>query len=172
MKKNNVIGSAIVAILCLLILPCCRFSPFPSDEKSLHNTVLKTITDTMTANPDAALEMIVSLSDTLDETHLPKTEYYEYQILVAEALYKNDFRQTNDSAVTAAAVFYDSLALKYPKNIDVIFYKARAHYYKGVGEQERELAAEAFGDFLSALEALDMINYERRRDTTSGTSKL
>ncbi|MCQ2315054.1 MAG: hypothetical protein MJZ56_07820 [Bacteroidales bacterium] len=161
MKKNNVIGSAIVAILCLLILPCCRFSPFPSDGKSLHNTVLKTITDTMTANPDAALDMIVSLSDTLDETHLSKTEYYEYQILVAEALYKNDFRQTNDSAVTAAAVFYDSLALKYPKNIDVIFYKARAHYYKGVGEQERELAAEAFGDFLSALEALDMINYEK-----------
>lgn len=161
MKNKNAFLTPVFCAMLLLLQGCSFFTPFPGSKKSLHNTVLKTIADTMTARPDAALDMIVSLSDTLDERRLSKTEYYEYQILVAEALYKNDFGQTNDSAVAAAAVFFDSLALRYPKNIDVIFYKARAHYYKGVGEYERELAAEAFGDFLSALEALDMIDYER-----------
>lgn len=161
MKNKNAFLTSVFCAMLLLLQGCSFFTPFSGSRKSLHNTVLKTIADTMTARPDAALDMIVSLSDTLDEQRLSKTEYYEYQILVAEALYKNDFGQTNDSAVAAAAVFFDSLALRYPKNIDVIFYKARAHYYKGVGEYERELAAEAFGDFLSALEALDMIDYER-----------
>ena len=161
MKNKNAFLTPVFCAMLLLLQGCSFSPPFPGSRKSLHNTVLKTIADTMTARPDAALDMIVSLSDTLDERRLSKTEYYEYQILVAEALYKNDFGQTNDSAVAAAAVFFDSLALRYPKNIDVIFYKARAYYYKGVGEYERELAAEAFGDFLSALEALDMIDYER-----------
>lgn len=161
MKNKNAFLTSVFCAMLLLLQGCSFSPPFSGSRKSLHNTVLKTITDTMTASPDAALDMIVSLSDTLDERRLSKTEYYEYQILVAEALYKNDFGQTNDSAVAAAAVFFDSLALRYPKNIDVIFYKARAYYYKGVGEYERELAAEAFGDFLSALEALDMIDYER-----------
>lgn len=161
MKNKNAFLTSVFCAMLLLLQGCSFFTPFPGSRKSLHNTVLKTIADTMTARPDAALDMIVSLSDTLDEQRLSEAEYYEYQILVAEALYKNDFGQTNDSAVAAAAVFFDSLALRYPKNIDVIFYKARAHYYKGVGEYERELAAEAFGDFLSALEALDMIDYEK-----------
>lgn len=161
MKNKNAFLTSVFCAMLLLLQGCSFFTPFPGSRKSLHNTVLKTIADTMTARPDAALDMIVSLSDTLDERRLSEAEYYEYQILVAEALYKNDFGQTNDSAVAAAAVFFDSLALRYPKNIDVIFYKARAHYYKGVGEYERELAAEAFGDFLSALKALDMIDYEK-----------
>lgn len=161
MKNKNAFLTSVFCAMLLLLQGCSFFTPFSGSKKSLHNTVLKTVADTMTARPDAALDMIVSLSDTLDEQRLSKTEYYEYQILVAEALYKNDFGQTNDSAVAAAAVFFDSLALRYPKNIDVIFYKARAYYYKGVGEYERELAAEAFGDFLSALEALDMIDYEK-----------
>lgn len=161
MKNKNAFLTPVFCAMLLLLQGCSFFTPFPGSRKSLHNTVLKTVADTMTARPDAALDMIVSLSDTLDERRLSEAEYYEYQILVAEALYKNDFGQTNDSAVAAAAVFFDSLALRYPKNIDVIFYKARAHYYKGVGEYERELAAEAFGDFLSALEALDMTDYEK-----------
>lgn len=163
MKNKIAFLTPVFCAMLLLLQGCNFFTPFPSDGKSLHNTVLKTITDTMTARHDVALEMIVALSDTIDEQKLSKIEYYEYQVLIAEALYKNDYLQTNDSAVIAAAAFYDSLALKYPRNIDVIFQKARAHYYKGVGEYEKEIAAEAFKDYLSALESVDQIDYDKER---------
>lgn len=68
----------------------------------------------MTCCPDAALDILIDVSDTVDESKLSKPDYYEYHILIAEALFKNDLIQTNDSAVFEAVRYYDSLAQIYP----------------------------------------------------------
>lgn len=111
----------------------------------------------MTCCPEAALDILIDVSDTVDESKLSKPDYYEYQILIAEALYKNDLLQTNDSAVFEAVRYYDSLAQIYPKNVEVILQKSRAHYYKAVGESEKDGIKNACSDYIIALRTIDEI---------------
>lgn len=112
--------------------------------------------------PEAALNILISVSDTVDEQGLSKPDYYEYQILIAEALYKNDFSQTNDSAIVESVRFYDSLANIYPKNVDVLFQKSRAHYYKAVGESENNDIKNACAEYLIALKTINQIKENNR----------
>ncbi|MBP9994677.1 MAG: hypothetical protein KBT67_07050 [bacterium] len=128
----------------------------------LHYSVLKTITDTMTCCPEAALDILIDVSDTVDESKLSKPDYYEYQILIAEALYKNDLLQTNDSAVFEAVRYYNSLAQIYPKNVEVILQKSRAHYYKAVGESENNDIKNACAEYLIALKTINQIKENDR----------
>ena len=116
----------------------------------------------MTCCPDVALNILIGVSDTVDDQGLSKPDYYEYQILIAEALYKNDFSQTNDSAIVESVRFYDSLANIYPKNVDVLFQKSRAHYYKAVGESENNDIKNACAEYLIALKTINQIKENNR----------
>lgn len=116
----------------------------------------------MTCCPEVALDILIGVSDTVDESKLSKPDYYEYQILIAEALYKNDLIQTNDSAVFEAVRYYDSLAQIYPKNVEVIFQKSRAHYYKAVGESENNDIKNACAEYLIALKTINQIKEKDR----------
>ena len=116
----------------------------------------------MACCPDAALDILICVSDTVDESKLSKLDYYEYQILIAEALYKNDLMQTNDSSVLEAVRYYDSLAQIYPKNMEILFQKSRAHYYKAVGESEKDDIKNACSDYLIALRIIDEIKEKDR----------
>lgn len=116
----------------------------------------------MTCCPEAALDKLIDVSDTVDESKLSKPDYYEYQILIAEALYKNDLLQTNDSAVFEAVRYYDSLAQIYPKNVEVILQKSRAHYYKAVGESENNDIKNACAEYLIALKTINQIKENDR----------
>ena len=112
--------------------------------------------------PDNALDMLISVSDTVDDQNLSKPIYYEYQILIAEALYKNNLLQTNYSDVVDAAKYYDSLAAMYSHNTDVLLQKARAHYYKAVGETETNEIKTACNDYIVSLKTLDQIKRKDR----------
>lgn len=112
--------------------------------------------------PDVALNLLIGVTDNVDDQGLSKPDYYEYQILIAEALYKNDLIQTNDSAVFEAVRYYDSLANIYPKNVDVLFQKSRAHYYKAVGESEKDGIKNACSDYIIALRTIDEIKEKDR----------
>ncbi len=114
----------------------------------------------MTAHPDIALDMIIKLADTIDEDNMTKNDYFEYQILLAEALYKNNYQQTNDSAVIEAVWFYDSLAQQHSTNTDVLLQQARTHYYRGVALEEKEFILEACSEYYNSLKTLDNINIE------------
>lgn len=116
----------------------------------------------MTCCPDVALNILIGVSDTVDDKGLSKPDYYEYQILIAEALYKNDFSQTNDSAIVESVRFYDSLANIYHKNVDVLFQKSRAHYYKAVGESENNDIKNACAEYLIALKTINQIKENNR----------
>lgn len=162
MKIKIVIFYAFSVLLCLLLQSCRRFSLYTEKETPLHYSVLHTINDTMTCCPDVALNLLIGVSDAVDDQGLSKPDYYEYQILIAEALYKNDFSQTNDSAIVESVRFYDSLANIYPKNVDVLFQKSRAHYYKAVGESENNDIKNACAEYLIALKTINQIKENNR----------
>lgn len=115
--------------------------------------------------PEAALNILISVSDTVDEQGLSKPDYYEYQILIAEALYKNDCSQTNDSAIVESVRFYDSLVNIYHKNVDVLFQKSRAHYYQAVGETEKDDIKSACEDYMVSLKTIDKIKGKDRNNS-------
>lgn len=165
MKIKIVIFYAFSVLLCLLLQSCRRFSLYTEKETPLHYSVLHTINDTMTCCPDVALNILIGVSDTVDDQGLSKPDYYEYQILIAEALYKNDFSQTNDSAIVESVRFYDSLANIYHKNVDVLFQKSRAHYYQAVGETEKDDVKSACGDYIVSLKTIDKIKENDRNNS-------
>lgn len=162
MKIKTVILYTLSVLLCLIAQSCKRFSLYSEKGTPLHYSALKTITDTMACCPDAALDILICVSDTVDESKLSKLDYYEYQILIAEALYKNDLMQTNDSSVLEAVRYYDSLAQIYPKNVEVILQKSRAHYYKAVGESENNDIKNACAEYLIALKTINQIKENDR----------
>ncbi|MBO7460232.1 MAG: hypothetical protein J6T53_04960 [Bacteroidales bacterium] len=160
MKLIKFIITAIVVTLLTLLQSCDNYDLFSSDVAPLHKNVLKPINDTMTAHPDIALDMIIKLADTIDGDNMTKNDYFEYQILVAEALFKNNYQQTNDSAVIETVRFYDSLAQQHSTNTDVLLQQARAHYYRGVALEEKELILEACSEYYNSLKTLDNIDVE------------
>ncbi|MCQ2317620.1 MAG: hypothetical protein MJZ90_01685 [Bacteroidales bacterium] len=106
----------------------------------------------MQERPDSALKVLVGF-DFGDSTSRSTTN--EYQILVAEALYKNDYQQTNAQAVIDATAYYDSVFEKYPENSGLAFETARAHYYKAVGETEDDDIVAACADYLKAADIME-----------------
>lgn len=106
----------------------------------------------MQERPDSALKVLIGF-DIDDSTS--RSVVNEYQILVAEALYKNDYQQTNDAAVIDAAAYYDSVFEKYPENSGLAFETARAHYYKAVGETEDDDIVAACADYLKAADIME-----------------
>jgi len=80
-------------------------------------------------------------------------------IIVADSLYKNYLPQSNDSAVTAATAYFDSISALYPKDADLAYKTARAHYYKAIGEQEKDDIVSACRDYLMAAEMMQKNKY-------------
>ena len=113
---------------------------------------LQTAHGLMQERPDSALKVLVGF-DIDDSTS--RSVVNEYQILVAEALYKNDYQQTNASAVIDAASYYDSVFEKYPENSGLAFETARTHYYKAVGETEDDDIVAACADYLKAADIME-----------------
>lgn len=164
MKKNLIKIFAFFTLWCLITPSCTKFVLYSESDSPLHFNVLQKIDDTMTCCPSAALDMLLDVSEEIDTLQLSKTDYYEYQILVAEALYKNYYMQSNVPAVLEAVNYYDSLANRYPNNADVLFQKSRAYYYKAVGETENGRITDACADFLVALATVDKIAEKDRND--------
>ncbi|MCQ2316534.1 MAG: hypothetical protein MJZ85_07615 [Bacteroidales bacterium] len=113
---------------------------------------LRTAHELMQERPDSALKVLVGF-DIDDSTS--RSVVNEYQILVAEALYKNYCQQTNAHAVIDAAAYYDSVFEKYPENSGLAFETARAHYYKAVGETEDDDIVAACADYLKAADIME-----------------
>ena len=113
---------------------------------------LQTAHGLMPELPDSALKVLVGF-DIDDSTS--RSVVNEYQILVAEALYKNDCQQTNAAAVIGATAYYDSVFEIYPKNQELAFETARAHYYKAVGETEDDDIVAACADYLKAADIME-----------------
>ena len=98
---------------------------------------LVAIDSLMQTRPDSALALLQAS---------PKEDPY-YQLLLSEALYKNDSAQLNRPELLEAMVHYDSLGCP--------FLSARCHYMNGVGYYEMDSVVEACEQYLKALEIME-----------------
>jgi tetratricopeptide (TPR) repeat protein len=91
----------------------------------------------MQSQPDSALTVL------LDE---PTDEPY-YQLLLSEALYKNDYAQTNRDELLVAMAYFDS--------VNDPFLAARCHYMNGVGFYEMDSVVPACEEYMKAIQIME-----------------
>lgn len=158
--KKNILHLLIIFLLSnILFTSCKKFNLFSTTETPHHYGIFKNINDTMTTAPSVALNMLNDFNDKGDIYSLSQKEFYEYNILLAEARYKCDSTITNNKTLNDIVIYFDSLTYIYPKNTDVLFQNSRAHYYRGVGFEEDDKYKEAFNDYLKSLKLIERIKF-------------
>ena len=159
MKKNTLYLLIIFLLSNILFSSCKKFNLFSATETPHHYGILKKINDSMTTNPTLALNMLNDFNKSTDINTLSKKDFYEYNILLAEARFKCDSMSINKDILNDAVNYYDSLISVYPKNTDAILQNSRAHYYRGVGHYEDYKYKEAFNDYLESLKLIERIKF-------------
>ena len=123
------------------------------DSKLIH------IDSLMQSSPDSALQMLLSFrADSVISTEAQRSgeiSCHYQSILLSEALYKTDNVQSNRTELQAAIHYFDSLAVRYPDNDDIIMLSARSHYMNGVGYYENDSVVEACHEYLHTLEIME-----------------
>ena len=146
----------------LFFTSCSKINLYSRTETPYHYGILKTINDTITDNPEDAIELLKQLDNAIIKNDFSVQEYHEYQILLAEANYKNYYSQTNYTEITNAHDYFDSLVSSYPRNAEITYLYSKASYYKAVGLEEQEKIQEAFQYYLKSLESLDNIRLNKK----------
>ena len=98
---------------------------------------LANIDTLMQSQPDSALTLLLDAPD--------DTPYY--QLLLSEALYKNDYQQANRKELLSAMAYYDSVGDP--------FLSARCHYMNGVGYYEMDSVVPACEEYMKALDIME-----------------
>lgn len=106
--------------------------------------------------------MLENINEDIIHDKLTTQEYHEYQILLAEAKYKNFLPQCNYKELTDARIYFDSLTSLYKKNNDILYLCSRAYYYMAVCEEEMDKTTEAFKNYLNSLNAIEKINLNNK----------
>ena len=117
----------------LLMVACVK--PPTSDRTA--SPELASIDTLMQSQPDSALTVL--LDSTMDDPY--------YQLLVSEALYKNDYAQANRTELLEAMAYFDSIGES--------FLAARCHYMNGVGYYEMDSVVPACAEYMKALETME-----------------
>lgn len=91
----------------------------------------------MQSRPDSALTLL--MDTTMQDPY--------YQLLLSEALYKNDYAQANRAELLEAMAYFDSIGDP--------FLAARCHYMNGVGYYEIDSVVPACAEYLKALEIME-----------------
>ena len=131
MKQLCLIG----AFLFLALAACHR--PVETRHGTSLTSELVVIDSLMQNRPDSALTLLQAS---------PKEDPY-YQLLLSEALYKNDSAQLNRPKLIEAMAYYDSLGCP--------LLSARCHYMNGVGYYESDSLVQACEQYLKALEIME-----------------
>ena len=128
MKRFGIIGW-----LMVLMVACAK----PPTTDRMASPELARIDTLMQIQPDSALTLL------LDE---PTNEPY-YQLLLSEALYKNDYAQTNRDELLEAMAYFDS--------VNDPFLAARCHYMNGVGYYEMDSVVPACEEYMKAIQIME-----------------
>ena len=139
----------------------CRSVEGPTQELAAIDTL-------MWHYPDSALAVMMEFAASPEADSLDEFEGYYCQVLIAELLYKNYYKQSNRKELMKAVHYFDSIvgmdgADAYGKadtrGVSVqeleAFLAARAHYMNGVGYYERDSLIEACGEYLNALRMME-----------------
>ena len=136
-------------------------SPRPSPVgEGVASRTLEDIDSLMWEKPDSALTVLMEY-----EGDMEGFNGHYAQLLVAELLFKNDYKQSNRTEVLNAVGYFDSIVnVADGRNADArgasvqerdAFLAARAHYMNGVGFYERDSLIEACGEYLNALRMME-----------------
>lgn len=155
-----------VFVVCILLLSSCN----NESNNNIFSPCFEETRHLMVTNPREALEKLLNISDKIDSLqHENPYLKNEYNILLAEAHFKNGYKQPNKTQVVEATDFYDSLFNIYNKSTNVSYQTARAHYYKAVGEMETDNVVESCEDYLTSLKIMKNkfkkkeLDYEKNR---------
>jgi tetratricopeptide (TPR) repeat protein len=118
--------------------------------------------------PDSALAQLQAFCNSPEADSLDEFEGYYCQVLVAELLYKNYYKQSNRKELVKAVGYFDSIVgmdgadacgKADTRGASVqrrdAFLAARAHYINGVGFYERDSLIEACREYLNALRMME-----------------
>ena len=139
----------IVVLLSLMVVGCARTVDDRVEEVVATPSLLKlsAIDSLMWWRADSALAVMMEFAGSEAADSLDVFEGHYCQVLVAELLYKNFYKQSNRKELLKAVRYFDS--------IDDGFLAARAHYMNGVGLYERDSVVAACGEYLKALEVVE-----------------
>ena len=155
----------IISLSILLVLVCCKH---PHEPLLLECQGFNEVFEKRDAYPDSALAIFRNIQDTIDLVGMysrSPQQFFDYQVLNAELVYKNDQTILNDSLVLEAAEFYDSIAVgkrMAHKQLEMDFMRARAYYYAGVVKVQREQYIEALEHYLSVLRIMDKLDNDSK----------
>ena len=132
-----------------MVVGCARTVDDRVEEVVATPSLLKlsAIDSLMWKQADSALKVMMEFAGSEAADSLDVFEGHYCQVLVAELLYKNFYKQSNRKELLKAVRYFDS--------IDDGFLAARAHYMNGVGLYERDSVVAACGEYLKALEVVE-----------------
>ncbi len=125
---------------------------------------LSQIDTLMWHQPDSAFAVMMEFAASPEADSLDEFEGHYCQVLIAELLYKNYYKQSNRKELMKAVRYFDSIVGMDGYGTDTrgvsvqereAFLAARAHYMNGVGLYERDSVVAACGEYLKALEVLE-----------------
>jgi tetratricopeptide (TPR) repeat protein len=124
--------------------------------------VLSQIDTLMWHQPDSALAVMMEFAGSVAADSMDVFEGHYCQVLIAELLYKNYYKQSNRKNLLKAVHYFDSIVGMDgadTRGVSVqereAFLAARAHYINGVGFYERDSLIEACGEYLNALRMME-----------------
>ena len=130
--------------------------------------VLAEIDSLMWQQPNSAFAMLQEFASSAAADSLDEFNGHYCQVLIAELLYKNYYKQSNRKELVKAVHYFDSIvgmdgADTHGKadthGVSVrkrdAFLAARAHYINGVGYYERDSLIEACREYLNALQMME-----------------
>ena len=118
----------------------------------------------MWVRADSALKLMLEFAGSPEADGMDVFEGHYCQVLIAELLYKNYYKQSNRKDLLKAVHYFDSIVGMDGYGTDTrgvsvqerdAFLAARAHYMNGVGFYERDSVVAACGEYLKALEVVE-----------------
>ena len=116
-------------------------------------------------HPDSALAVMMEFAGSEAADSMDVFEGHYCQVLVAELLYKNYYKQSNRKELMKAVHYFDSIVgmdgagKADTRGVSVqerdAFLAARAHYINGVGYYERDSLIEACQEYLNTLRMME-----------------
>ena len=133
-----------------------------SEGEGLAHEVLEGIDSLMWVQPDSALKVMMEFAASPEADSMDAFEGHYCQVLIAELLYKNYYKQSNRKELMKAVHYFDSIVGMDGADTRGVsiqereaFLAARAHYINGVGLYERDSVVAACGEYLKALEIVE-----------------
>ena len=130
----------VFGLMMTACVPSHRNTPMASPS-------LSAIDSLMWRQPDSALKVMISFTESGKADSLDEFDGHYCQLLISELLYKNNYAQSNRQDLLKAVDYFD--------NSDNAFLSARAHYMNGVGYYERDSVVSACKAYLKALELIE-----------------